>query len=96
MKWISFSRCCAASLVAFSCLFVSSCRKEGPLGFKVGQEYKYSHRFFGDYGRWENHTETREVTDVGSDWVEFESEENIFRITKGTLMATLSRYTLIE
>ena len=50
-------------LLATFCVLISSCRKEGPLGFKTGQEYIYG---TGDT--------VWEVVDVGKDWVEFEKE----------------------
>nr|MBR9811971.1 hypothetical protein [bacterium] len=64
-------------LAAF-CMLISSCQKEGPLGFKTGQEYKYR-----------GGSTSYEVIDVGEDWVEFErtseSGKKIMRVHESTL-----------
>ena len=91
MKWISFSRCCSVSLAVLACLFVSSCRKAGPYGFKVGQEYEWL-TSSGEVGS------IVEVTDVGSDWVEFERKKDgrKFRRAKDRLEKGLSYFRLID
>jgi hypothetical protein len=72
-------------LVAF-CMLISSCQKEGPLGFKTGQEYEYRHK---------DTTFVIEVVDAGKDWVDFESSTgNRMRRTKDQIGKELSSFRL--
>ncbi len=58
-------------------MLISSCEKEGPLGFKTGQEY------FPDYNVF------LKVADVGEDWVEFtKTEYSDYNSRKGAELRT--------
>ena len=76
-------------LLATICVLVSSCRKEGPYGFKTGQEYTYYRKNFdGEVTQYDV-----EVVDAGEDWVEFESEGGSrYRKTKAELEKALRYY----
>ena len=80
-------------LLAAFCMLISSCQKEGPLGFKTGQEYEYTVRSLSS--KVPDTVYIWEVIDVGKDWVEFENESgSSFRKTKASLEKYLSRYHL--
>ncbi|MDE0836736.1 MAG: hypothetical protein OSA84_10335 [Akkermansiaceae bacterium] len=76
-------------LLVTLCILVTSCEKEGPLGFKTGQTYiaKETHE-----------THELSVIDVGDDWVEFsfeeEGETKSLRVTKEQLKEQLPNLTL--
>jgi len=66
-------------------MLISSCQKEGPLGFKTGQKYTYSSEY----------PKTYEVIDVGEDWVEFENESGSrLRVSEAKLEKYLSSWKL--
>ena len=83
---VKINRC----LLATICVLVSSCRKEGPYGFKTGQEYTYQRLSAYDG---ESLIYDVEVVDAGKDWVEFEREDgDRYRKTKAELEKVLRYY----
>ena len=76
-------------LLVTLCILVTSCEKEGPLGFKTGQTY---------IAKEKRETKELSVIDVGDDWVEFSFEKGgetkSLRVTKEQLTEQLPNLTL--